>query len=507
MKKFVGIVILSLFTVKVYGVSELKINGATSATVATGEAFTITFSFGSGSSTAKGIVYLDVNENGQWDQDDQWLWKYKLIDGACEDEAGAGAYKEVCTPIIFSGKYLFRVEDAGGAEAVPLTVNKLNSQFSVSGKVDPPAKANVLVTLIIVIDANAGKFACGYGDFTDGAGNYEISIPPELGNRFWKMAAIDPAMVVLDYASNDPVNDSVKISGAETKNLAMCKVVSGATTIIRGTLRDPTGAQVINDPVTIMGMSIIGYQFSRALRLWRTDEKGRYQIPLPKGTPWGYGVSSSIVDQFKCELMNPVNVSKYTPVGLPVDECTLNLTSYKTNATISGKVYKDGSPYFKCKVWAIDILERGSNYSRVCADGSYTICVSSALQEYKVVIASEYIPQGGQVSPLEHRVKPGATGVDFNVTAVEEVDKVQSLSLTVQPNPFLHSTVFRLSGTTDAGNLVLYNISGRYVAEIEPEPKDGGTSYTVANQLQTGVYFYHLTAGNSVFKGKVIKLQ
>ena len=82
MRKFCFIIVLFLFSFRVYG---LKFQLPPTATVTTTDTLHIYAMF-SGDSIAKSTIYYDINNNGQLDSNDSWIMKFKLIDGGFNDE-------------------------------------------------------------------------------------------------------------------------------------------------------------------------------------------------------------------------------------------------------------------------------------------------------------------------------------------------------------------------------------------------------------------------------------
>jgi hypothetical protein len=312
-------------------------------------------------------------------------------------------------------------------------------------------------------------------------------------------------MIVPLYASNDLVNDSVFVDGNIAKNLAM-RNVGADTTTVWGVLRDDAG-NPITDPVPTVGLAhTTATGWGRLIRPWVSGSDGKYRIPLKKaGTTqyYAYVVSAGIAEQFYGSNMNP-KANQSTGVGPAPSQKEMNIKTYRPNSTISGHIYKDGPPYDKCRLNAVSGDSCGDNFTRSFSDGRYSIPVTTISSGYTVKPVN--LPQGCRSVPPERIVSAGATGVDFNVIAVEETHEQGKLSLTVYPNPFIGGTVLKLLGTKGASNLLIYNIAGKYVAEIEPEIRDGITQFTISKGLPIGIYFYSLRTETKIFKGKLVRL-
>ncbi|MBI4722724.1 MAG: T9SS type A sorting domain-containing protein [Candidatus Stahlbacteria bacterium] len=511
MKRFYVGIILILFAANSYGVHNMLINGSTSANISADASFELTFTF-DGSPNAKGTFYLDANGNNQLDASDPWIVKRRLIDGNFndEDETTNGQYRELCEAFKFSGNLLFYAEDNGVSDTVVLTVDSIASNYSIAGNVNLPAsRSRLLVCVIKIIDAMNMDFVIEYGNFTDNSGNYYIGLPSSYNGKWINMVVLDPAIVAPDYASNEPDIDSVLITGHNSKTLAMRSVVPDSTTLW-GTLKDDANSP-ITDPTSITAYAYFyGTTDPIWVKLWKTDANGAYRIPLKKAsfvTAWAYGVAvTSIADQFYGSYMNPIIPSANGNLNSPA-QINLELKAYRPNATITGHVNKAGSNYDKCRLWT-DADGIGDNFTYTYSNGNYTMPVYSGASQWYIGVHRTSIPEGFASTPLRDTVGPGATGVNFSITSgAEEGANEFKAFTTIYPNPFTSNIVFTLSGLKDVGNLMIYDIAGNCVSEIEPTTRDNNIQFILSEGLSTGVYFYSLTAGDRIFKGKLVKLQ
>jgi hypothetical protein len=106
-----------------------------------------------------------------------------------------------------------------------------------------------------------------------------------------------------------------------------------------------------------------------------------------------------------------------------------------------------------------------------------------------------WVPDG-MPNPFEDVINVAELPSEFNVD--------------VHPNPFNPSTVasFELRDASYV-NLVVYDVSGRKVAELVNGWRDAGVHQVVfdAGELPSGVYVYHLTAGEFTTDGKMVLMQ
>jgi hypothetical protein len=512
MRKFWFLAVLCLVVAKAYGVNNLQIDGSLTPTIENSSTFELTFSFEQADADAKGIIYLDVNGDGVLDAGDKWLFKRKLMDGMFndEDELAEGTYHEICDPLKFSGKFLFFAEDNGVSDYVPLDIDPITSDFSVSGTIGTPAnQAGLLVCLVEIIDEMRGEFEYGYGDFTDATGHFSIGVPADKADQWWKIGILDIAVMAPDYAGNDLAQDSVLIDGHVNRDMSM-RLVGADTSTVYGVFKDNTGSPLL-DAAPVLGLSYCQGTSPRWPRPWKNENDGTYRVPLKRaaaGSQYALMVSAVIVDQFYGEYMDPAASMTYG-FGPSPSQLNLDLVAYIPNTTITGHVYLNGEPYDKCKLYCNSTDTKGSSHSKSYSDGRYEMPVASAAASYNIGVLKSSIPEGGYVVPAFHdSIAPGATGINFNVFGIEESPSSGKTFLAVWPNPFSSKLVFALSGPRSTGDLTLYDIAGNCVATIEPAATaEHETSFTLSRALPTGIYFYSVAAGNEVFRGKVIKLQ
>lgn len=507
MRGFYFIVGLVIFVDNSYGVHDLLINNSTSATVGATDLFEITCKFEQPGAKARGIIYLDTDGNGHLDTDDPWFYKIKLIDGSFddEDETADARYRQIYGPFRFSGKFILLAEDNGVADTVSLTVTTISSAHSISGKITTPEnQPNILVCLLDIITR---EFK--YGSFTDNTGAYFFCVPNEDADRWWNLVAMDPAVLLPYYGSNCPYLDSIYVSGAVNKDLAMNSCLSDSS-VVYGVLRDNTDAPITESTI-IDGRGFIE-QVGYYLRPVKTDNNGAFRIYFPRVgifRVYGYSVSATMSMPFYSEFMNTPTeeISGFGPSPAFIN---LDLTAYRIDTIISGRVYKEGNPYDGCEL-SCGAPGIGGTYTRTYSDGQYKMPVAKAGTQYTIKVEKNSIPPGYTSSPPEITVAPGDTGVNFTLTSVGTEENTQPQLSTgkidIYPNPCIYELVVKLYSQTEVSNLVLYDITGKCVAEITPQSCKDGAQFTLSKALPSGIYFYSLKIGEKVRKGKIVKLR
>ncbi|MDD5530798.1 MAG: hypothetical protein PHX21_12345 [bacterium] len=517
---FLGLVGIGIFSFNSYGIQNLKINNANSATITTADTFHITGEFEPGNHTAKAILYYDANANGILDTNEDWISKFKLIDGNFDDkdETVNGSINRICDPITITGDFVLYVEDNEVSDTVSLRINPMPSSLVVSGIVTEPANTpNIGVMLISqsMLDADTlNRTTYLYCDFTDSTGTYSIALPEVLRDSSMLIFAGDIIGILPRCYISSPLT-VVLISDSQTKDLAMYKLGSD-TTVVSGVLKDDEG-NPITESVQIKG-GIAGMNGAFGV-LTKTNSSGYYNYIIKKAAPAYYTTRTSPINQFYTEYLNPLN--KNMPFMVAPTQITNNLTAYRTTDSIRGVVYKDGIPH---KGAQIDIgviypsATSGGTYTKTYSNGRYTAYVNGTFTTYSVKVSAKSVPNGYKVKEENGvNASPGSAGVNFHLikTSVEENPETNIQSLVIQPNPFIQKAVIRYSliGThnnykIDNSRLMIYDVSGNKIMELVPEYSKNENSYFALlpnnKKMSAGIYF--LRIGN--FKPmKFIKLK
>ena len=133
---------------------EIFINGEESTSITQGEDFIMTVYFSDDSNTATVQIWVDMNENGTLEEDEDFLIQdndEEIIDNDIEDENPAeGVYQKTFYAEDDGPNNagnlgaFFAATDSGGSDVAYLFINALTSDYSVSGDITPPV-ANIVV--------------------------------------------------------------------------------------------------------------------------------------------------------------------------------------------------------------------------------------------------------------------------------------------------------------------------------------------------------------------------
>ena len=372
---------------------EIFINGEETTSVTQGDDFVLTIYFSTDSNTANLIAWVDLNNNGTLEEDEDFMVDEpeELIDNDINDENPAnGVYQKTYYAAddgpnnVGNLGLLFSATDSGGSDVAYLFIEAITGDYSVSGDVTP-AMSNLIVGAIsmetdatwMVMTDDDGH----YQDFVDSPGLYMIITFDPLGltggmtpDTTYINVQIDGHLTGYDFHYLEP------------------------TSAIEGTVLDNFGNPVSG--ITV-GASHEGMSDFTDI----TDENGNYHIGVSAGF-WQVGLNGDdLIPDYLVPDQEFVNVADE-------ETATQNFVVYVANATIEGTVYLDENPIAGINVYGNNPL--GSTESTSQIDGSYTLSVSSMGDSeggYSVNIWD--IPPDTYVEEQYNGVASGSDGIDF----------------------------------------------------------------------------------------------
>jgi hypothetical protein len=189
---------------------------------------------------------------------------------------------------------------------------------------------------------------------------------------------------------------------------------------------------------------------------------------------------------------------------------THNLTIFKTNSTISGRITINGnSPGYTLRLNASNI-DSGQVNTYTDNDGYFYFNVSNKIYNYVINLINT-IP--GNYSPIV--AHPGQSNILINLAFTDikpgnsNVPAEFSLSQNY-PNPFNPATTINYSLPKEGHvKLSVFNALGSKVATVVDEYKPAG-NYSVrfnASNLSSGIYLYKLESGNYTASRKLILIK
>lgn len=119
---------------------------------------------------------------------------------------------------------------------------------------------------------------------------------------------------------------------------------------------------------------------------------------------------------------------------------------------------------------------------------------------YKFMI-SHYYPDGTTMSPGIYNVQFDERGL-ANKSSQGAGQVAKDDELVLSPNPTSDLLQIRYSKLSEGAEITLYDNLGR---KVQRNVLNGTNSTISTSRLPAGVYFYQITSGKEVFKGKVVK--
>ncbi len=454
-------------------------------------------------------IWIDVNANGNIDPGTDEIWQSFIqidgrsdIDGPPDMDGAVNGHISFGMPVgLAPANYIMLFKDNLSIVSVTGTVAPLTSPvFTISGNVTPPAGKSAQY-LIVSIESSSDQNKKFWNAISDASGNYSIKMDSDTTGNPWKIR-IDNA-TIFSPAVQSPERILLNLdAGVKIEYTGNNFTFADAAAQINGVLNDEDGNPLPGMNVFIWGNNGI------VNRDVNTDISGEFKIGLLSGE---LPISNLWLGSGNSEDTSYVTAGVNIPfvnVGSTINK---NLTLFRTNSTISGKVTLSGNvPNMNIEIYA-NVNDTG--YVRTYTDynGNYTLHVSNKLWNYNV--GSGMLPQGYYgYSVIAHA---GQTNVNFNfnLTDVEQqtpsVPNQYSLSQNY-PNPFNPTTYIKYTIPTDGFVLLkIYNVLGSEVATLINSYKSAGT-YNVsfnAENLSSGVYYYKLKSGPFVETKKMILLK
>jgi hypothetical protein len=508
--RFLFLIFVFAFSSNMQGqITNLLVNGSpTHFTLMSGGEMSWSYNLPVGG-TALLEIWIDVNANSILEPATDILWQaFYQMDGQEGNNGPPDMDGLVNGQITFGmpiglapAEYIITFSNNSSTRSISGTITPLLSPvFTISGTVSVPAgkSAQYLILNLESSGENGGKF---WTAITDVNGNYFMYTDADTSGNPWRLRIDNEQRINPAILSPDRINltldagNSMNYSGNNfTFNTAAAE--------INGTVKDDDGNPVVGVDVYISGND--GYWNRNAM----TDLTGSFSLgflsnELPASNVW-LGAGNS-------EDNSMVSAGTRLPTVYSGNVVTKNLTLFRTNATISGRVTLGGnSPNMNLEIMA-GVTDTAFLRTYTDFNGYYTLDVSNKLYNYEIFcwnLPPNYM--GGSI--LAH---PGQTNVNlnFNLTDVQEDHSTIPSEFNLAqnyPNPFNPST--KISWQSPIGSwqtLKVYNVLGNEVATLVDEYKPAG-NYEVefdAAQLTSGIYFYKIQAGSFVETKKMVLLR
>ncbi|MCP4713145.1 MAG: carboxypeptidase regulatory-like domain-containing protein, partial [Planctomycetes bacterium] len=424
--------IVMLWPSNVLAVHNLLLNGQTTLEIAIGDSFTVTLDFEQAGATATGMVWFDVNENGQIDEGDISLSagdEQLFVDGGEDDMDGAidGHYMTQVEDFLpIPGQAILWAEDNGVSDEAILIQLPVETNYSISGTVIIPDHDGAGIIVGVMYDADFNDLQSienepvmdrslfSFRGREDGLrqdemmfmvisgadGSFQVYLPDDQENVPCLLFAMDIFGMAEDYVPPpmQPFTANGHLTGFEL-------VFVQATAWFTGNVGDNLGRPVSN--IDIEAINPVTFTWT----VTRTDEDGNYTLGVLPGSWWLEIDLEQEDDDYM--LPPPDDTPYFISEGQTI---SVDYMLFVTDAFISGQVFFEGLPV-AMNVGAFND-QVGSNQTMSDeTDGVFELAVSTLGNDYggySVFIADE-LPPGYFVLEQYNGVMSGTTGLTFNV--------------------------------------------------------------------------------------------
>jgi hypothetical protein len=486
-------------------VTNLIVNGSSSNfTMASGDLFGWSFDVPNPGDTTLVVIWIDADLNGTLNPSVDVVWTFfNQIDG---DPNGQGGPPDIDGSAnghvsfqqnlgLAPAHYIMTFENHNVLHSVPGTVTNLASPtFTISGTVTVPigfSKANIMMSLESSQN-NSGK---GFWNaLTDADGNFSIHMNSDTSGNPWRVRTNNNN--IFGSAIVAPQELSLVITPGTLTYAGNNFTVTASAASVSGTVRDEFGKPIITE---VQANTSIGY-FSRRVP---TDYLGVFHLgflasELPMSNVYfGSGLSENnetdttyVTGFFGVTLLNSG------------DAVSHDITIFKTNSTISGRVTFEGnSPNMNLQLICMN-TDTGFVFTYTDLNGYYVAHVSNKIYNYSIGPMGNALPPQYVSSSIQ--VHPGQTNANLNITLSdvksENLNTPKEFNLSQNyPNPFNPSTSISYQLPSDAVvTLKIFNLLGNEVKTLENGFTHAGSHQVQFNAvgLSSGVYFYSIQAAS-----------
>jgi hypothetical protein len=496
--------LLFFFSLNSYSqVSNLKVNGSSSNfTIASGDLFGWSFDVPHPGDTTLVVIWIDADQNGILNPSMDVVWTFfNQIDGDPNGQGGPPDIDGVADGHVSfqqnlglaPAHYIMTFKNHDNVQSIAGTITNLASPtFTISGTVKVPdgySKANIVISLESKGDNGPKGF---WNAITDVNGNYSIKTNSDTsGNPH----SIKPNNIpVFGSALISPEGYSVVLTPGTSSYTGNNFTVTAASASINGIVKDEFGKPVITE---VQANTSSNMNFSRRIP---TDQNGAFHVGfLSSELPMtNIFVGSSLSNDNQNDT---VYVTGFFGVSSlkSGDAVNHDITIFKTNSTISGRVTFEGnSPNMNIQVICMN-TDTGFVFAYTDINGYYVAHVSNKIYNYSIGIQQNNLPPGYVSSSIQ--VHPGQTNANLNITLSDvksDNSSPKSFNLSQNyPNPFNPSTSISYQLPSDAYvTLKIFNVLGNEVKTLTNGFTQAGSHQVQfnANELSSGVYFYTIKA-------------
>lgn len=503
---------MSILTAKSYGqITNLLVNGQTSSfTMTSGDQLGWSYDVPTPGDTTLIEIWIDTDQNGVLNPSTDVLWIFfNHIDGDPKGQHGPPDIDGTKNGhVLFQSKlglapahYIMLFKNHNNYKTVTGIVNKLASPaITISGTVSVPpgiSKQNIMLTLEAQGNGQTTQF---WDALTDANGNFTIQMNADTTGNPWRLTTDNN--LVFGSAVLSPMEYEFTLNPNTPNYTTKNFTVTAASAEIKGTARYEDGTPFIRDA------AFISWNNGSYYRYGLSDTAGAFRIGLLSTELPQNNIQISAGDQFDTTQMMAI----YTfPTVNSGNTLTHDLTIFRSNSTISGKVTLNGNPpNFSLQLSASNKDSASTNLF-TDPNGNFVFHVSSKIYNYYIFPVNQ--PSGLSQTPI--LVHPGQKNILINFTLTDvkpggsNIPSEYNLSQNY-PNPFNPSTTINYSIARDGNvKLTIYNTIGEKIAAIVDEYKPAG-NYSVqfnGSNLPSGIYLYKLESGSFRAAKKFILLK
>jgi len=510
---FIGIFLLFSWSPADAQVTNITVNGsASNFSMASGDVANWEFDIPSGQGGLVAI-WFDLNDNGVVDAGtDKLFAQFTQIDG---DTVGGNGPPDMDGAVnghvsfnqnvgLAPGKYILSfTHNSVGGSVLGTVTPLLLPNGTISGTVTPPSgkgKQNIVVEASQRSDTSSqgGGDGMFWDALTDANGSYTINIHTDAPTTFWRVRVLDNFAPSIASPAQAVVVLETSLSGIDFSYLTPAAQVTGFVYDENSTPLPFVDLYIRPDSGNNNGNT-------------QTDQNGFFQIGLQAGVlnSQGWHLETFQNGYF---TTTELQATRYLPAIHAGDSLHTTLIVYSANSQIEGDVRVNGSaPGFPAYVEALSSDTAKANVYSDSVTGHFIVPVSDKLSGYTLNILN--LPLNHSFAPVA--AQAGETGKILNLIFLSVVERRSGIPTGFAlrqnyPNPFNPLTAIQYDlPKASYVTLVVYSVLGEEVGRLW-DGEQGPGAYTArfdASTLPSGVYFYRLTAGQSVAMQQMILMK
>jgi hypothetical protein len=409
------LVFLLVLTVTTYSqVTNLKVNGSSSSfTIASGDLFGWSYDVPTPGDTTLVIIWVDTDQNGILNPAVDVVWTFfNQVDGGQNTQGGPPDMDGLANGHVSfqqnlglaPAHYIMVFENHHNLQSIAGTVTNMASPtFTISGTVTVPAginKANIMLSL----EGNGNGGSKGFWNaLTDANGNFSIKMNSDTSGNPWYVHTNNN--IIFGSAIVAPDGYPITLNPGTPTYTGNNFTVTAASATISGTVRDEFGNGAITEVQANTQTNTIN-------RRVQTDTAGAFKIgllssELPNSNIF-CGSSFTSNNQYDTNWVTGFFGVTSIKSG---DAITHDITIFKTNSTISGRVTLNGnSPNMNLQLICMN-TDTGFVFVNSDYNGNFIAHVTNKIFNYQ--LGSNSLPPGYEGSSIQ--VHPGESNVIYNI--------------------------------------------------------------------------------------------